>query len=109
MMVAVGKVQEANYDDGYDNHIRNGIANGTMMIIMPIMIMMTSTKKTLMAIAKTLAEEKVREANHDDNIFDDVDNNTGDQFTAGRGKSPGGLFKGAENLRSFSVSYSPIR
>ena len=30
-------------------------------------------------------------------------------ITAGRGKSPGGLFKGAENRRSFSVSYSPIR
>ena len=30
-------------------------------------------------------------------------------FTAGRGKSPGGLFKGAENLRSLSFSYSPIR
>ena len=30
-------------------------------------------------------------------------------ITAGRGKSPGGLFNGAENRRSFSVSYSPIR
>ena len=30
-------------------------------------------------------------------------------FTAGSGKSPGGRFNGADNLLSFSVSYSPMR
>ena len=69
--------------------------------------MVSSTKNTLMAMTKTTGRGKI--PNVDDNIFDGDDDNNGDQFTAGRGKSPGGLFKGAENLRSFSVSYSPIR
>ena len=68
------------------------ITKTVVMLVMKTMVMsitktmvMTITKTMVMTITKTMV------------------------ITAGRGKSPGGLFKGADNRRSFSVSYSPIR